>query len=371
MRLLPDGFQFEQPHWFWGLLLIPILALLKSAAGKQSVVQFGSLHLLQELGRRTTSALGPFGLFLTFITIAAAVTALARPQVVTVTERPEESGVEIYIALDLSFSMSIRDMYYEEDGRRTQVDRLTVAKNVTRKFIRERKADRLGFVVFSGKPYVASPLTLDTEWLEKTLEDDINFHTFDTYDPTGGRGFQANENMGTAIGSAIASATARLAKKRGGTDQTGPTNIADNPASKVIILITDGANNSGKISPLVAAKEAAERDIRIYTVAIGTHGSHVVPELVERGAVGEIVRQEYDEKTLKEVAEMSKGRFYHAKDARAMSSIFNEIDQLEKKKVAMRRTTQVDEFYHWPLWGALASALLGIVLHQTLLRRYP
>jgi Ca-activated chloride channel family protein len=369
MRLLPDGFQFEQPHWFWGLLLIPILALLKSAAGKQSVVQFGSLHLLQELGRRTTSALGPFGLFLTFLTIATAVTALARPQVVTVTERPEESGVEIYIALDLSFSMSIEDMFYEEEGRRVKVDRLTVAKNVTKKFIRERKADRLGFVVFSGKPYIASPLTLDTEWLEKTLEDDINFHTFDT---PGDRGFQSTENMGTAIGSAIACATSRLAKKRGtGTTNTGVTNIADNPASKVIILITDGANNSGKISPLVAAKEAAERDIRIYTVAIGTHGNYVVPELVERGMIGDIVRQEYDEETLKEVAKMSNGRFYHAKDAKAMSSIFNEIDQLEKKKVAMRRTTHVDEFYHWPLWGALASAMLGIVLHQTLLRRYP
>ncbi len=368
MHLLPDGFQFEQPHWFWGLLLIPVLALLKSAAGKQSVVQFGSLHLLQALGRRTTSALGPVGLFLTFITIAAGTTALARPQVVTVTERPEESGVEIYIALDLSFSMSIKDMFYEEEGRHTKVDRLTVAKNVTKKFIRERKADRLGFVVFSGKPYVASPLTLDTDWLEKTLEDDINFHTFDT---PGDRGFQSTENMGTAIGSAIACATARLAKKRSGTDQAGATNVADNPASKVIILITDGANNSGKISPLVAAQEAAERDIRIYTVAIGTHGSYVVPELVERGMIGDIVRQEYDEKTLKEVADMSKGRFYHAKDARAMDNIFKEIDQLEKKQVAIRRTTRVDEFYHWPLWGAVASAMLGIVLHQTLLRRYP
>lgn len=366
MRLLPDNFQFEQPHWFWGLLLIPILALLKSAAGRQSVVQFGSLHLLRELGRRTTSALGPFGLFLTFITIACAVGALARPQNITVTERAEESGVEIYIALDLSFSMSIKDMFYEEGGRRTQVDRLTVAKNVTRKFLRERKADRIGFVVFSGKPYVASPLTLDTDWLENTLENDINFNLFDTPG-------NSPDNMGTAIGSAIASATARLGKKRESTGKSGGINVADSPANKVIILITDGANNSGKLAPLVAAKAAAERDIRIYTIAIGTHGRHVVPELLKRPnlGAGEVVRQEFDEETLKEVAKATKGRFYHAKEASAMTSIFSEIDRLEQKQISIRRTTRVDEFYAWPLWGAVASAVLTLLLHQTLLRRYP
>jgi Ca-activated chloride channel family protein len=369
MRLLPEDFQFEQPHWFWALLIIPLLALLKSAAGRQSVVQFGSLHLLRELGRRTTSALGPVGIFLIYLTITAGVTALARPQRVTVSEKPEESGVEIFIALDLSFSMSIRDMFYVENGVRSQVDRLTVAKNVTKKFIRGRPADRIGFVAFAGKPYVASPLTLDTDWLEETLERDINYdllvqgNASDTMFTT--------ENMGTAIGSAIAAASARLAKKRDRDSKDGPTNIADSPASKVIILVTDGANNSGNLQPRVAAQEAAKLGIRIYTVAIGTYGRHEVPELAKRRLGGDLMRQEFDEQTLKDVAAATKGRFYHAKEANALTGIFSEIDRLETKQLVIRRTTHVDEFYHWPLWGAIASAMMTLVLHQTLLRRYP
>ena len=368
MRFLPDNFQFEQPHWFWALLIIPILAFLKSAAGRQSVVQFGSLHLLRELGRRTTSALGPVGIFLVYATIAAAVTALARPQKVTVTEKPEESGVEIFIALDLSFSMSIRDMFYVEDGVRAQVDRLTVAKNVTKKFIRGRPADRIGFVVFAGKPYVASPLTLDTNWLEETLEKEVNYDLLVQND-TGRGNMVSTENMGTAIGSAIAVASSRLAKKR--ERDKGPTNVADTPASKVIILVTDGANNSGKLQPKVAAAEAAKLGIRIYTVAIGTHGFYVVPELERRRLGGDSMRQEFDEQTLKDVASLTKGRFYHAKDANALANIFTEIDRLETKQLVVRRTTHIDEFYHWPLWAAVANAALALILHQTWLRRYP
>ena len=269
MRLLPDNFQFEQPLWFWGLALIPVLMLLKSAAGRQSVVQFGSLHLLQTLGRKTTSALGPLGLFLTFITIAAGVSALARPQRVTVEEKPEESGVEIFIALDLSFSMSIKDMFYVEDGQRSQVNRLTVAKNVTKKFIRGRTADRIGFVAFAGKPYVASPLTLDTDWLENTLEKDINFDLL--VQGSANKGMISTENMGTAIGSAIAAASSRLAKKRDRDALSGPANIADAPANKIIILITDGANNSGKLQPKVAAEAAAN--------ALGQPDHYLLPDI--------------------------------------------------------------------------------------------
>ena len=367
MRFLPDNFRFEEPLWFWGLLLIPILAFLRSAAGRQSVIQFGSLHLLRDLGKRTTSAMGPLGFFLVYFTIAAAVTALARPQKVTVERKPEESGVEIFIALDLSFSMSIKDMFYDEDGVRKQVDRLTVAKNVTKKFIRGRPADRIGYVVFAGKPYVASPLTLDKNWLEETLERDVNYDLLVPND--GPRGMISTENMGTAIGSAIASASSRLARKRDRDKKT--SNVADTPANKVIILVTDGANNAGKLQPLVAAKEAAALGIRIYTVAIGTYGKYVVPELVKRQLSGDTIRQEFDEQTLKDVAATTNGRFYHAKDGNALANIFTEIDRLESKQTIFRQSTQVEDFYHWPLWVAVGNAILTLILHQTLLRRYP
>lgn len=349
MSLLPDNISFANPQWFWALLLVPVLAFLRSRAGKQSVVQFGSLHLLATLGRRTTSALGGFGLFLAFLTYALGVTALARPQKITAEEKIEESGVEIFFALDLSLSMSIRDMYYDVKGEgRTIVNRLTVAKNVTKNFIRNRVSDRIGFVVFAGKPYLASPLTLDRAWLEDTLENHINFDILS----------RSRDTMGTAIGSAIATAATRLTSRES--------------KSKVIILVTDGANNSGKLLPTTAAQEAAKLGIRIYTVAIGTYGKHVVPELAKMGmGYGDDVRQEFDEETLKEVARITDGRFYHAKNSNAMESIFNEIDQLEKTKLNVRRSLLVDELYHWPLWAAVITAVTGLLLHQTLLRRYP
>lgn len=348
MRLLPDNFQFEQPHWFWALLLIPLLAFLKSSAGEQSVLQFGSLHLLQSLGRRTSSALGRFGIFLVYLTIAAGVTALARPQKLTAEEKVEESGVEIFFALDLSLSMSIRDMFYEVDGRKMIVNRLVVLKNVVKNFIRNRPTDRIGFVVFAGKPYLASPLTLDTNWLQKTLED-IGFDALR----------QSPDQMGTAIGSGIATAATRLTNKES--------------KSKIIIVVTDGANNSGKLLPTEAARYARKLGIKIYTVAIGTYGHHVVPELTNStyGGGGNDIRQEYDEKTLKEVADITGGRFYHAKEAAAMERIFAEIDRLEKTKLIVRRSTLIDELYHWPLWGAVVSGFLTLALHHTLLRRYP
>ncbi len=346
--LLPDHYQFEQPDWFWVLLIIPILALLRAAAGKQSVLQFGSLHLLGTLGRKTSSAVGRLGAYMVFITLTLGVGALAGLQKITTEEKTEESGVEIFFALDLSLSMSIEDMFYEnEGGQRQMVNRLTVAKNVTKNFIRNRVSDRIGFVVFAGRPYLASPLTLDRNMLEETLKN-INFERL-----------KKQETMGTAIGSAIATASIRL----------------KNPESKskIIILVPDGANNSGRLTPTEAAKEAAVLGIKIYTVAIGTYGHHVVPELqnMRSGYGGDDVRQEFDEETLKEVARITKGRFYPARDAATMSNIFAEIDRLEKTKLNVRKRTLVEELYHWPLWGAIASGMLALLLHQTLLRRYP
>lgn len=337
MRLLPDHYRFAEPGWFWLLLLLPILALLRSAAGRQSALQFSSLHLLRSAGKKTRSAIGALGLFLTFATLTLGTAALARPQKLRTEEKIEESGVEIFMTLDLSLSMSIQDMRVGGE----KVDRLTVAKKVTRDFIRNRPSDRVGFVVFSGRPYLASPLTLDKNWLEETL-DKIWFNQ--------------TRDMGTAIGSALATAAKRLTNRES--------------RSKIIILITDGANNSGKIGPREAAKLAATLGIRIYTIAIGTHGYHQVPVPTPEGQyVG--VRQEFDEETLKEVASTTNGRYYHARDANAMVSIFREIDQLEKTRLNIRRSTLIDELFAYPLWGALSLAGLGLLARQTILRRYP
>ena len=337
MRLLPDNFRFESPGMLWLLALIPLLILLKGAAGRLSAVRFSSTHLLRELGARTRSATGALGFSVTLLTLALGILAMARPQSLRTEEKIEESGVEIFLTLDLSLSMSIEDMFIDN----VKSNRLDVAKKVTREFIRGRQSDRIGFVIFAGRPYLASPLTLDQEWLMETLTR---------------IGFNQTKDMGTAIGSAIATSAKRLTNRES--------------KSKIIILVTDGANNSGKIGPRDAAKLAATFGIKIYTIAIGTYGYHQVPMLTPDGRSAG-VRQEFDEETLKEVARMTNGRFYHARDTRAMEEIFREIDRLEKTQLNIRRNTIIDELYHWPLLAAVITSIFGVFLHQSLLRRGP
>lgn len=337
VRLLPDNFRFESPHWLWLLLLVPLLALLQGRAARLSAVRFSSLHLLHGLGSRTRKALGGLVGSLLFVSFAAGVVALAGPQSLRTEEKVEESGVEIFLTLDLSLSMSIKDMVIGDQ----KVSRLDVAKKVTREFIRGRRTDRIGFVVFAGRPYLASPLTLDQDWLMMTLER---------------IGFNQTNDMGTAIGSALTVASKRLTSREA--------------KSKIIILVTDGANNSGKVSPQEAAKVAKTLGIKVYTVAIGTEGYHQVPIPSPTGqAIG--VKQEFDEETLKQVAATTNGKFFQARDGAALEKIFTEIDQLEKTKLNIHRNTLIDERYQWPLSVGAACGLLSLLLGQTLLRRNP
>jgi Ca-activated chloride channel family protein len=337
MRFLPDNFQFASPHWLWLLLLLPVLAMLRARAARLSALRFSPVSLLRGLGSRTRQALGGFAVGLTLLSLGFGLLAFARPQLLRTEETIEESGVEIFLSLDLSLSMSIEDMAIGNQ----KVDRLTVAKKVTREFIKGRQSDRIGFVVFSGRPYLASPLTLDQDWLMTTL-DRI--------------GFNQTKDMGTAIGSSLATAAKRLTSR--------------DSKSKIIILVTDGANNSGKISPQDAAKLAKTLGIKIYTIAIGTDGYHQVPIPTPDGQyVG--VRQEFDEETLKEVAKITNGKFFPARDSQALANIFKEIDRLEKTKLNIRRNTLVDELYYYPLMAAAGCAFLAVLLGQTLLRRNP
>ncbi len=334
---ITEEFRFAEPVWFLLLLALPVIAWLLGAAGRQSSLQFSSLHLLRALGRRTRSAAFLLTGIFSLLTLAGGITALARPENVHTEEKAEESGVEIFLTLDLSLSMSIEDMRQGDQ----KVNRLTVAKRVARDFIKKRVSDRIGLVIFSGRPYLASPLTLDQTWLLDTLEKIY---------------FNQTDEMGTAIGSAIGTAAKRLTSREA--------------KGKTIILVTDGANNSGELSPMEAAKAAATLGIKIYTVAIGTYGNHVVPVATKTGQhVG--VRQEFDEETLKAIAKLSGGRFYHARDSGAMEDIFREIDGLEKTRLSVHRTTRVDELFHWPLWGAVACGFMALAASTLLFRRYP
>jgi Ca-activated chloride channel family protein len=334
---LTEHFQFAYPHLLWLLLLLPLLGFLRGGRGRAPSVKMGSLMFFRGIGSAPRNALTSWWPLWTMLPLAGCIVALARPQTVRTEEKIQDSGIEIIVSLDISLSMAIED--FRIGGEK--VNRLTVAKNVIRNFAAERRSDRIGLVAFAGRPYVASPLTMDQEWFRKSLER-VTFNVVED---------------GTAIGSSLLTAVTRLDRRK-------------EAKSKIILLLTDGANNSGSISPQDAAKIAKTLGIKIYTVAIGTPGKHNIP-LTNRMGIMPGIRQEFDEPTLQQVAQITDGRFYKGQDTEAVQKIFEEIDQLEKTKLKVKRHLQVDELFAYPLAGALLAAVLGVLLYQVFGRRYP
>lgn len=330
----PD-IRFAWPLWLLLLALLPVLALWRGRRGRSPAVQFPMAALLRDLGLPARSARGGFTFGLVLAALTAAIIGLARPQKITATEESKSEGIAIALTVDVSLSMLIED--FRIGG--VTVNRLTAAKRVMRDFIKGRVSDRVGIIAFAGAPYTPCPLTLDHEWLLSNID----------------RVQTGVMEDGTAIGSGLAAAARRL-------DQQ------DVP-SKVIILLTDGANNSGKLSPQDAARLAATLGVKIYTIAIGTPGVHMIP--LPNGRIITSGRQEFDEETLKEVARIGSGQFYMAQNTDALQDIFSTIDQLEKTEIKRRTLIETDELFHYPVALAAAFLLLALLLRQTLLRVTP
>lgn len=331
----PSDFQFAHPWVLALLLLLPVLAWFRGHAGRAPAVAFPGLFLVRDLGNVPRARRGWVHLGLIAGALAAGIIALARPQKIVSFDEVKSEGIAIALTVDVSLSMLIEDFFI---GARP-VNRLTAAKRVMRDFIQGREHDRVGITAFAGAPYHPCPLTLDHEWLENNID----------------RVQTGIMEDGTAIGSGIAAAANRLIKQ-------------DIP-SKVIILLTDGANNSGKLSPQDAARLAATWDIRIYTIAIGTAGVHLIP--LPNGRTITSGRQEFDEATLQEVARIGKGAYYRAQDLRALENIFKTIDQLEKTEIKKRNIVETHDLFHWPALAAASALLLGLLLSQTLQRTAP
>ncbi|MFK5921208.1 MAG: VWA domain-containing protein [Verrucomicrobiota bacterium] len=332
--LLADiSWRFVHPWALLLLLLIPVLAVMKGRRGQQATVVFSSLHILRQLGPMTRSRAGAIRLALIYLSIALLILALARPQKVRSTERTSESGIELLIAIDVSRSMQVTD--FTLGGRKAT--RLQAAKKVTRDFIRGRETDRIGVIAFAGRPYLVAPITLDHEWIEDSLE----------------RVRIGLVEDGTAIGSAIG-ATARRLEKR--------------PAkSKVVVLITDGVNNAGSLTPITAAKLAKTLGIKIYTIAVGTYGNYTVQTPVGP----QHLQQEFDEETLKEIARIADGEYFRAQDTSSLERIFGLIDKLEKTEVKKHVTVHAKEYFFWFAISSLAFALLSLIGGETFWRRLP
>lgn len=337
------------PAWLWALLLIIPMILLRRRSGTSTGIEHPTLRFLAGQLPRPRSLAGRLGPALLVLSAAALVVALARPQWRNEHEEQKVSGIDIMIACDLSGSMSIADMVFagkDDSGRtvRYTVDRLRASKHVINEFIASRPNDRIGLVAFAGKAKLCSPLTLDHAIVRYIIDQFYLAEAADFGRPA--RPGYISED-GTAIGTAIASAATRLDERK-------------ETKSKVIILVTDGVNNSGSISPIDAAKQAAQLGIKIFTIAIGKD------ERLSRYTANV---DTFDEKTLREIAQLTGGRFYRASSGAQLQKAFSSIDKLEKTNATRRKLISYEELFIYPL--ILAGLLLLAGAAVSFLRPQP
>ena len=324
-----NHFRFAQPAWLLLLPLALLLVVLRRGRGAEAAVTFPNLSVLVSLGQRVRRTAGGLSLPLALVALFGAILAMARPVWREEFRNRTASGIDIMIAFDVSLSMEIDDFLNEG----TPVRRIDVAKMVVDDFIRKRPDDRMGLIAFAGRPRDCSPITLDHKWLRGALAD---LRLNDAQN----RG--TIQDQGTAIGSALAAAATRLE--------------ARDAKSKIIVLITDGANNSGKIAPLEAARYAKTLGIKIYTIAIGTAEGRVDRSVMR------FPYQEFDLPTLQKIAELTGAEQYWAKDLESLKKTFTTIDQLEKTEAKSFAVIEDTELFPWALGCTLLAALAAAVL---------
>ncbi|MDO5497845.1 MAG: VWA domain-containing protein [Alistipes sp.] len=265
--------------------------------------------------------------------LACIIVAMARPQRVNENQTTQTEGIDIVIAMDVSGSMLARDF---------EPDRLSAAKDVAADFIAGRVGDRMGLVVFAGEAYSPSPLTANKNEVQTALAKVRSGVIED----------------GTAIGNGLATAINRLRESQS--------------KSKVVILLTDGVNNSGVISPLMAADIAMDLGIKVYTIGVGKNGMAPYPAY---DMFGQLVFQqmpvEIDEETLTEISKKTNGKYFRATDKQTLKEIYKEIDTLEKSKIEVQNQITIDELYL--IWVLVAFALLALewLIDNVLLKRLP
>jgi Ca-activated chloride channel homolog len=340
MPSLPDlsGMSLQQPQFLWLLLLIPVLSWLKGKFGGTPGVKFSTTQTVAKIGGRRRSRAGDFLTGLLYLALIFLIVGLSRPQLGKTITRTQASGVDIMLVIDVSRSMLAED--FTIGGQRA--NRLEAVKRVTEQFIQERPNDRIGIVAFAGRPYLVSPLTLDHDWLISNLD----------------RTRIGLVEDGTAIGSALASASNRLKDKEA--------------KSKLVVLLTDGDNNAGRVTPLTAAEAAKALGIKVYTIGSGTRGNAPYPFVDPFGRT--VYRQipvEFDEESLKQIASMTGGSYFRATDTKTLESIFTEIDELEKSQIEVKKIEQYRDIF--PLFVLVGTVLLALetLLGQTLWRRLP
>ena len=326
---------FASPYYLWLLaLIVPMIAYYVWRVRQGgAAIQISTVEGVLRAPKSVRYYLRHLPFVLRTAAYALLVVALARPQGIEQNVRTSTEGIDIMLSIDVSGSMLARDF---------KPDRITAAKEVAASFISDRVGDRLGLVVFAGEAFTQSPLTTDQSTLQTLLA----------------RIRSGLIEDGTAIGNGLATAINRLRESEA--------------KSKVIILLTDGVNNRGEITPMTAAEIARAQGIRVYTIGVGTRGTAPYPAGDMFGNTTFINQQvEIDEKTLTEIARLTGGQYFRATDKEKLKAIYDEINQLEKSKVEVtERITYHELFLAWVL-AALALLTAELLLPSLVLKRIP
>lgn len=327
---------FHSPHILWALLLLIPMAAYYIYRTRQggAAIQVSDIAGVVRAPRTWRYWLRHLPFVLRCAAFAALVVALARPRSAEHGTLTNTEGIDIVLAVDVSGSMLARDF---------KPDRMGAAKQMAGEFIADRYGDRIGIVAFAAEAYTQCPLTTDQGTLQ-TLLGRIRSGLID--------------DSGTAIGNGLATAINRLRESEA--------------KSKVIILLTDGDNNSGQIAPLTAAEIAREQGIRVYTIGVGSRGTAPYPA---RDVFGNItfvpMKVEFNEEALREIASMTGGEYFRATDNETLRRIYERINQLEKSKVEISEyTSYTEEFLPWALAGLLLL-VAEFLLSTLLLKRLP
>lgn len=331
-----DNFEFSNPEFFWLFLLLPVAIIWYIWKRKK---QTPSLKLSSIKGFKTGSSwlpkLRPLLFLLRLVSLALLITAMARPRNVEVSTRTKKTqGIDIVIAIDVSASMLAKDL---------RPNRLEALKTVAARFIKGRPNDRIGLVEYAGESYTKTPLTSDKTIVLSTLKS-IRYNNI--------------IEGGTAIGMGLATSVNRLKDSKA--------------LSKVIILMTDGENNAGSIDPRIASELSKEFGIKVYTIGMGTNGMALSP--YARNPNGSFVYRSQqvtiDEVLLKEIAEVTGGKYFRATNNKKLTEIYDEIDKLEKTDVEEFKYTNYEEQFRPLVLLAGILLLLELLLKYTVFRSF-
>lgn len=329
---------FAHPEWLVLLLTLPILAFFRGKRGGSPSVQYSSIAVLKKVVTRTSRARGgAWRTALRLFSLFCLIVALAGPRFDRSTTEAEASGIDIVMGIDVSSSMESLD--FERNGHR--VNRIEVLKPIVNKFIEERPNDRIGLVAFARQAYLLSPITLDRGWLQQNIE---RLRTGLIED-------------GTAIGSGITTGLNRLR--------------ASDAKSKVLILLTDGVNNSGRITPTAAAEAAKALGIKIYTIGVGIRGEAPYPMQTPLGQRLIMVKTEIDEDSLRKVASTTGGQYFRATDTASLENIYRSIDRMEKTTRKLKKFENYEPLFAWALLPGILLLGTEVGLAHTRFRKLP